>query len=108
VQGLGGVAILAGIFVARPRPQFHEEVAMLRGRSAGHFPLAIAVASMGAAIIVSSGARAAGVVQPIEVQAANFELAAEGATPSLAPGSLDGTGCTMGSEGGDAKIRMSL
>jgi drug/metabolite transporter (DMT)-like permease len=24
VQGLGGVAILVGIFVARPRPQFHE------------------------------------------------------------------------------------
>ncbi|HZZ24406.1 MAG TPA: PEP-CTERM sorting domain-containing protein [Roseiarcus sp.] len=45
-------------------------------------------------------ARAAGIVQPIEVQAANFELVAEGAKPSLAPGSLDGTGCTLGAEGG--------
>jgi hypothetical protein len=73
---------------------------MLRAGSAGHFPLVIAVASLGAAIIVSSGAKAAGVVQPIEVQAANFELVAEGAKPSLAPGSLDGTGCTTGPEGG--------
>ena len=73
---------------------------MLRASSAGLFRIVIAATGCGGAINVSNGAKAAGVVQPIEVQAANFELVAEGAKPSLAPGSLDGTGCTTGAEGG--------
>ena len=72
----------------------------MRGSRVGLFPLMIAAAGCGAAIVASNGATAAGVVQPIEVQAANFELAAEGAKASLAPGSLDGTGCSTGPEGG--------
>ncbi len=88
---------------------FAKETATPKAGSAGLFRLATATAACSATIfIISSGANAAGVVQPIEVQAANFELVAEGAKPSLAPGSLDGTGCSLGPEGGCQDSHVTL
>jgi hypothetical protein len=70
---------------------------LIASRGSLRFGAALIAISCGAAM---SEARAAGIVQPIEVQAANFELLAEGAKGSAAPGSLDGTGCEPGPEGG--------